>query len=96
VFVHGVQACAGRIGVGNQLIKKGNYTMKLIKTLTAVAFAVALTASLTLAADKPAGKVAGCCAKAAKDGKACDHACCVTAAKDKKNCEKCKGTNEKK
>ena len=73
--------------------------MKFVKVLVAVAFAVALTASLAIAADKkdekhPPGKVAGCCAKAAKDGKTCDHACCVEAAKDKKNCEKCKGTNE--
>lgn len=75
--------------------------MKFVKVLVAVAFAVALTASLAIAADKekaknPPGKVAGCCAKAAKDGKTCDHACCVEAAKDKKNCEKCKGTNEAK
>ena len=77
--------------------------MKFVKVLVAVAFAVALTASLAIAADKkdekkadhPPGKVAGCCAKAAKDGKACDHgACCVEAAKNNKNCEKCKGTNE--
>ena len=75
--------------------------MKFVKVLVAVAFAVALTASLAIAADKkdekkaPPGKVAGCCAKAAKDGKACDHGpCCVEAAKNNKNCEKCKGTNE--
>lgn len=74
--------------------------MKFVKVLAAVAFAVALSASLALAADKdkknPPGKVAGCCAKAAKDGKTCDHPCCVEAAKNKKNCEKCKGTNEEK
>ncbi|NBR86973.1 MAG: hypothetical protein EBY09_18525 [Verrucomicrobia bacterium] len=74
--------------------------MKFVKVLAAVAFAVALTASLAVAADKkaehPPGKVAGCCAKAAKDGKTCDHPCCVEAAKNKKNCEKCKGTNEEK
>ncbi len=74
--------------------------MKFVKVLAAVAFAVALSTTLALAADKaadkkaPPGKVAGCCAKAAKDGKACDHACCVEAAKGNKNCEKCKGTNE--
>ncbi len=74
--------------------------MKFVKVLAAVAFAVAISASLALAADKdkkadhPPGKVAGCCAKAAKDGKTCDHPCCVEAAKNKKNCEKCKGTNE--
>ena len=76
--------------------------MKFVKVLAAVAFAVALTTSLALAADKkddkkaPPGKVAGCCAKAAKEGKTCDHACCVEAAKGNKNCEKCKGTNEEK
>lgn len=74
--------------------------MKFVKVLTAVAFAVALSASLALAAEKsdkkPAGKVAGCCAKAAKEGKTCEHPCCVEAAKDKKNCEKCKGTNTEK
>ena len=76
--------------------------MKFVKVLAAVAFAVALTTSLAIAADKkdekkaPPGKVAGCCAKAAKDGKTCDHACCVEAAKANKNCEKCKGTNEEK
>lgn len=75
--------------------------MKFVKVLAAVAFAVALSTTLALAADKkddakkaPPGKVAGCCAKAAKDGKTCDHACCVEAAKGNKNCEKCKGTNE--
>ena len=73
--------------------------MKFVKVLAAVAFAVALSTTLALAADKeakkaPPGKVAGCCAKAAKDGKTCDHPCCVEAAKDHKNCEKCKGTNK--
>ena len=45
--------------------------MKFVKILTAVAFAVALSASLALAADKktPPGKPGGCCAKAAKEGK---------------------------
>ncbi len=37
-------------------------------------------------------KVAGCCTKAAKDGKACSHGCCVEAAKAGKNCEKCGGS----
>ena len=86
--------------VENKLGKK-EQPMKFVKVLAAVAFAVALSTTLALAADKadkkaPPGKVAGCCAKAAKDGKACDHACCVEAAKGKKNCEKCKGTNEEK
>jgi hypothetical protein len=73
--------------------------MKFIKTLTVLAFATVLCASVALAADKaktPPGKVAGCCAKATKDGKTCDHGCCVEAAKANKNCEKCKGTNEAK
>ena len=75
--------------------------MKFVKVLVAVAFAVALTASLAIAADKeekakhPPGTVAKCCAKSAKDGKVCEHPCCVEAAKNKKNCEKCPGgTNE--
>lgn len=63
--------------------------MKLIKVLTAVAFAVSVLASPAFAA----GKAAGCCAKAKKEGKECSHKCCVEAAKEKKNCEKCKGTN---
>lgn len=76
--------------------------MKFVKVLATIAFAVALSASLAIAAEDkkkdahPPGKVAGCCAKAAKDGKTCDHPCCVEAAKNKKNCEKCKGTNEEK
>jgi len=87
--------------VENKVGKK-EQPMKFVKVLAAVAFAVALSTTLALAADKaadkkaPPGKVAGCCAKAAKDGKACDHACCVEAAKGNKNCEKCKGTNEEK
>lgn len=80
--------------------KKGQ-PMKFVKVLTAVAFAVALSASLAIAAEgdkkkTPPGKQGGCCAKAAKDGKACSHACCVEAAKNGKNCEKCGGSNEKK
>jgi hypothetical protein len=75
--------------------------MKFVKVLAAVAFAVALSASLAIAAEgdkkkAPPGKLGGCCAKAAKDGKACAHACCVEAAKAGKNCEKCGGTNEEK
>lgn len=42
------------------------------------------------------GKKAGCCAKAAKEGKNCPHLCCFEAAKKQKNCENCKGTNEEK
>ena len=73
--------------------------MKFVKMFAVAAFAVALSTSLALAAEKekaktPPGKLGGCCAKAAKDGKACGHACCVEAAKNGKNCEKCGGTNE--
>ena len=39
-------------------------------------------------------KVAGCCAKAAKDGAACTHGCCAEAAKAGKNCAKCGGAGE--
>jgi hypothetical protein len=68
--------------------------MKLIKALALVAVAVSLV-TMAQAEDKaPKGKVAGCCAKAAKEGKKCEHECCVKAAKEGKNCEKCKGTNE--
>lgn len=70
--------------------------MKLIKVLAIVAIAVSF-ATVVHAEDKkaaPKGKVAGCCKKAAAEGKKCEHPCCVEAAKAGKNCEKCKGTNE--
>ncbi len=44
--------------------------------------------------DKPAtdqSKPAKCCAKAAEEGKTCDHECCAEAAKTGKNCDKCGG-----
>jgi hypothetical protein len=82
--------------------KKGQ-PMKFVKVLAAVAFALALTASLAVAADKkdekaktPPGKLGKCCAAAKEKGEACKHACCVEAAKNGKNCEKCGGTNEEK
>ncbi len=86
--------------VENKVGKK-EQPMKFVKVLAAVAFAVALSTTLALAADKeakkaPPGKLGKCCAAAAKDGKPCAHACCVAAAKDGKNCEKCGGTNEEK
>lgn len=61
-----------------------------------VAFAVAGFAAAALSADEakkdaPADKQAGCCAKAAADGKACTHDCCVDAAKNGMNCERCGG-----
>lgn len=70
--------------------------MKIQKTLLALVIGSVLSLGFAYAADAkkdaaPAAKVAGCCAKAAKDGAACGHACCVAAAKEGKNCEKCGG-----
>jgi len=70
--------------------------MKLTKTLSALFVGSLLTFAAfaaTEAPKAPAGKVAGCCAKAAGEQKTCGHACCVEAAKANKNCEKCGGTN---
>ena len=65
--------------------------MKFIKTLCALAFAVALMATPAFAEHKQAD----CCKKAADGGKkACTHKCCVAAAKDGKECEKCGGSGE--
>jgi hypothetical protein len=71
--------------------------MKIHKALLAFALGSVLAVGLSFAADAkkdaaPASKTAGCCAKAAKDGKSCDHPCCVTSAKAGNNCEKCKGS----
>jgi hypothetical protein len=64
--------------------------MKAIKSLIALACAVAFLGSLAIAADAP------CCAKAKAAGKECTHECCVKAAKDGKVCEKCGGKTEEK
>ena len=57
--------------------------MKSMKSLTAIAFAVALfVGSSSLMAES-------CCVKAKAKGKDCDHKCCVEARKDKKTCDKC-------
>jgi hypothetical protein len=68
---------------------------KIHKALLAVIIGSALAISFARAEaakkDATAAKVAGCCVKAAKDGKACGHECCVTSAKEKKNCAKCGG-----
>ena len=65
------------------------------KTIVALIVSSILTAGLVFAAEtKAEAKQAGCCAKAAKDGKACAHECCVTAAKAGKNCEKCGGSGD--
>lgn len=58
-----------------------------------IAFSLA-TAGYVFAADKVENKVAGCCAKAAGEGKVCAHACCVEAAKAGDNCTKCKGSGK--
>ena len=63
--------------------------MKSVKTLTAIACAVALFASLSFAADKT------CCEKAKEAGKECTHKCCVKAVKDGKTCEKCNPPKDK-
>ncbi len=58
--------------------------MKLGKTLTGLAFAVALMlGSSSVLADQ------SCCVKAKAAGKDCEHKCCVEAHKDKKTCAKC-------
>ena len=62
--------------------------MKLIKTLTALAFAVALLAGPAIAGAET------CCEKAAKEGKECKRKCCVSAHKEGKSCEKCNPNKE--
>ena len=67
--------------------------MKLIKSVVALTFALALVASpAALAQDKPKDKT--CCEKAKADGKECSHKCCVSAHKDGKSCEKCNKNKE--
>ena len=65
--------------------------MKIIKTVSAMAIALTILVTPALADDH---KQAGCCKKAAKEGKTCDHDCCVKAAKDGKECSKCGGSGE--
>ena len=66
--------------------------------LVAVCSSLAIAATTTAApAKKDAApavdttkfKTGGCCEKAEKAGKHCQHPCCVKAAKDGKVCEKC-------
>lgn len=69
--------------------------MKKTKSLIAFAVVSMFAAGFAFAADAKkadAPKVAGCCAKAKADGKACGHACCVEAAKAGNNCAKCGGS----
>jgi len=58
--------------------------MKLSKTLTGLAVAVALMVG---AGAVVAGQ--SCCVKAKAKGKECDHKCCAEAHKEHKLCEKC-------
>lgn len=74
--------------------------MKLSRSLLALFSASVLAAGVAFAAETatpkanhPPGKPGKCCAKAAKEGHACDHKCCVEAKAAGKNCEKCGGTN---
>jgi hypothetical protein len=62
-----------------------------MKTLTAIACAVALLGSLTIARAEDS-----CCDKAKAAGKECTHKCCVEAKKDGKTCEKCNPKKEEK
>ena len=60
--------------------------MKIVKLLTATAFAVAMMTTSSFGTEDPHAK---CCADAKKAGKECAHPCCVKATKDGKECEKC-------
>ena len=68
-----------------------------LKSVAGFALASLFATGLAFAAatkSEPAveSKVAGCCAKAEKEGHACTHPCCVEAAKAGNNCTKCKGS----
>jgi len=62
--------------------------MKLSKTLTALAFALALLANPALVGGET------CCEKAAVQGKECTRKCCIAAHKEGKSCEKCNPNKE--
>jgi hypothetical protein len=57
--------------------------MKSIKSLVAIACALAFLGSVSIA------RAETCCEKAKAAGKECEHKCCVKAAKEGKTCEKC-------
>ena len=59
-----------------------------MKSVTAIACAVALLASMSFA------RAETCCEKAKAAGKECAHKCCVKAAKAGKTCEKCNPKKE--
>ena len=62
--------------------------MKPIRTLTALAFALALLAGPALASAET------CCEKAAAQSKDCTRKCCIAAHKEGKSCEKCNPNKE--
>lgn len=69
--------------------------MKLRNSIVALFVGSMLTVGVAFAADaKAEAKVANCCAKAAKDGKACTHECCIKAAKEGNNCTTCGGSGK--
>lgn len=69
--------------------------MKLIKTLTAIAFAAALMVGTAVSQEKAKEHKQGdCCAKAAAKKEACAHKCCVESAAKGKECEKCGGKGD--
>jgi hypothetical protein len=78
------------------LRKPQSLPMKSLNALRLIAIVALAAFGYAYAADNaaPAAKEAGCCAKAAKDGKACTHGCCVEANKAGKNCERCGGSGE--
>ena len=69
--------------------------MKMLKLLSATAFAVAIMSGSSFATEDSTAK---CCVTAKKEGKECAHPCCVTATKNGKECAKCamKKDDEKK
>lgn len=60
-----------------------------MKTLLSVLTVMSMLAVVSFGADEKKYKDGGCCDKAKKAGKACDHKCCVEAEKAGKVCEKC-------
>ena len=67
--------------------------IKSSKSLLPAVFASLFAAGIMFAAAGE-NKVAGCCTKAAGEGKTCSHACCVEAAKAGNNCTKCGGSGK--
>ena len=68
--------------------------MKSNKIQLTIAILSLFAAGSMFAADAPASKPAGCCAKKEAAGEKCTHECCAEAAKAGNNCEKCKGSGK--